>query len=68
MEPFWEVMQKPLVIPKWSGTYLKALILGSPVPMNTFTEEPQNEHMIDPVPIFQLIVVPIGSSWGHFER
>ena len=30
-----------LVIPKWSGTTLKAFILGSPVPMNTFTEEPQ---------------------------
>ena len=37
MGPFWEVMQKPLVIPKLSDTTLKALILGSPVPMNTFT-------------------------------
>ena len=32
-----------LVMPKWSGTTSKALILGSPVPMNTFTEELQNE-------------------------
>ena len=37
-----------LVIPKWSGTTLKALILGSPVPMNTFTEELQNEPILDP--------------------
>ena len=36
-------MQKPLVIPEWSGTYLKALILGSPVPMNTFTEDTKME-------------------------
>jgi hypothetical protein len=37
-----------LVIPKWSGTTSKAFILGSPVPMNTFTEEPQNEPILDP--------------------
>ena len=42
---------KPLVIPKWSGTTLKALILGSPVPMNTFTEEPQIEPILKPLPI-----------------
>ena len=48
MGPFWDVMQKPLVIPKWSGTTLKAFILGSPVPMNTFTEELQNEPILDP--------------------
>ena len=57
-----------LVIPKWSDTTLKALILGSPVPMNTFTEEPQNEPILEPLPTFQLIMVPIGNSWGHFGR
>ena len=68
MGPFREVLQRPLVIPKWSGTTLKALILGSPVPMNTSTEEPQNEPILEPLPTFQFIMVPIGNSWGHFGR
>ena len=59
MGPCWEVLQKPLVIPKWSGTTLKALNLGSPVPMNTFTEEFENEPILEPLPTCQFIMVPI---------